>query len=99
MTGFIGLTFCISLVAVSDLGIVLQLPGNVNMKMILIVIMWIMTFAANIINTIAEVQTSTNLHGVKLSGVKLVPGWMVNAAQAMLLLRMHLGDRDGAMKI
>ena len=77
----------------------LQLPGNVIMVMILIVIMRIMASAVNIINTRVEVQTSANHHGVKIAGVMLVPGWMVLAVLAMLLLLKHLGDRDVAMKI
>ena len=99
MADFIGLIIYISLVAVSDLGIMLQLPGNAIMAMILIMIKRIMISAGNIINTRVEVQTSTNLHGVKISGVMLVPGRMAIAVLAMPLLLMHLGDRDGAMKV
>ena len=83
----------------SDLGIVLQLPGNVIIGMMLILLMLIMAVAVNIINTRVEVQTSNYYHVVKIPDVMLFPGWLVLAVMAMLLLLVHLGDRDLAMKL
>ena len=81
------------------LGIKLHMLGTATIGMMLILLLMITTAAVNIINTQVVTQTLKSYHVVKIPGAILFPGWLTLAVQVMLILPVHLGDRDPAMNL